>query len=178
MRKRISKFTRSEQLKEGLMKRLRWDARVSLADVTLASDGRKVTVIGEFDKNFRRDAVLEIVRDYPGVMELEDRTTVRSEFYRPDHLLAALLRNEVQNLNANPDQNVINVSVTDGKATFTGHVCEPRAKALASRIAWELSGIKDCNNQIRIVPQGELSVRAGLDVMRSAGERLRPQAAL
>lgn len=49
----------------------------------------------------------------------------------------------------------IDFEVIDGVVKFEGVVFRPRFKAFVSRIAWELSGVKDCFNLVRVdsIPQ-------------------------
>jgi osmotically-inducible protein OsmY len=152
--------TQDERIAAGILLRLQWDARVSLADVTILAQDRKVTVAGDFDRDFRRKAVLSIVKEYPGVREVDDRTSVRKAFVRTDEQLQSLLHDEIRRIPLDGTSSSIYLEVVNGTANFYGHVNEPRVKALASRLAWELSGIRDCNNRIRVMTPGQPHVHA------------------
>jgi osmotically-inducible protein OsmY len=151
-----------ERLKARILSKLQWDARVSLSDVRLVVRDRKVTVVGDFDREFRRKAVITTIKDFPGVREIIDQTSVRKFFVRTDDELQRLIEKEIEQIPLEGTSCSISVEVIDGSANFFGHVREPRIKALASRLAWELSGVRDCNNMIRVVSAEKPAVHAAI----------------
>ena len=137
------------ELANKIRDRLKWDKRVSQADIEVIVQGCNVIVIGLVDTAFRKNAALEVVSDTEGVWSIEDRIVVPADFYRSDEEIFSILRDQVAEIMKFGGEH-IEVEVFDSIVTLRGEVFRPRLKALAVASAWELSGVRDVLNLIEI----------------------------
>lgn len=133
-----------------LRNRIKWDKRVSLSDVDVVVKNGVVTLNGFVDTSYKRHAVLEIVGSTEGVWSVDDRIVVPDDYYRTDEELKKLIKAQMNSILKLGGEH-IEIDVVDGVVKFEGEVFRPRLKALASGIAWELSGVRDCLNFIEII---------------------------
>lgn len=139
-----------QQLLQKLRSRIKWDKRVSLADVDVVVKSGVVTLNGFVDSSYKRHAVLEIISATEGVWSVDDRLVVPEDYYRTDEELKKLIKDSIGSILKLGGEH-IEIDVVDSVVKFEGVVYRPRLKALASGIAWELSGVRDCFNFIEIV---------------------------
>lgn len=130
--------------------RIKWDKRVSLADLSFSMRGEVLVVAGFVDTSYKKHAVLEIVNSIPGLFAIEDRIVVPADYFRTDEELEKIIRDQLCEVLKLGGEH-IEVDVVDGVVKLEGEVFRPRLKAMASGIAWELSGVRDCLNFIEIV---------------------------
>lgn len=136
-------------LKTVILDRLNWDFRVSKSDIKLFVKSGIVSVYGYFDKDFRRKAALDAIKSTQGVLATVDRTQVLTDYHRTDQELEVILQKRL--LDQNLEQNEwVDLSVRCGVVTWVGRVKKERLKAWISKITWELSGVKDCFNLIKL----------------------------
>lgn len=138
------------ELLQKLRSRIKWDKRVSLCDVDVVVKNGVVVLNGFVDTSYKRYAVLEIVGSTEGVWSVDDRIVVPDDYYRTDEELKKLIKAQIGSVLKLSGEH-IEIDVVDGIVKFEGEVFRPRLKALASGIAWELSGVRDCLNFIEIV---------------------------
>jgi len=129
--------------------RIRWDIRVSNADISITVKNGHVTLHGFFDQHYRHAAALHSIETTEGVFSFSDQSRVLGDYFRTDRDLEKLINKQVlaQPLMAGE---WIDVQINNGVAKIEGRVYRTKLKALASRATWELSGIKDCINKIEI----------------------------
>jgi osmotically-inducible protein OsmY len=149
----ISIFKQFNKEDDSLLKkikaRIRWDIRVSNSDIYLKVKNSVVTLDGCFDKPYRHAAAVNIIKSTDGVTEFKDKSVTVGDYFRTDKELQTLITEQIKTLTLGPEE-WIEVSVQSGVVKLIGSVSKPRHKAFASRSVWELSGIKDCLNQIEI----------------------------
>lgn len=129
--------------------RIKWDKRVSPADLDVVVQGSAVIVSGYVDTSFKKDAALEVISNTEGVWSLEDRIIVPGDYYRADGEIAKILKEELDEIVKIGGEH-LEVSVSDGVVSLEGEVYRPRLKAMAVGAAWELSGVRDVINKIEI----------------------------
>lgn len=129
--------------------RIKWDKRVSLADLDLIVHGSSVTVSGSVDTSYKKNAALEVISNTEGVWSLEDRIVVPGDFFRTDDEITKILKVELEEIVKIGGEH-LEVSVSDGVVKLEGEVYRPRLKAVAVAAAWELSGVRDVVNNIEI----------------------------
>lgn len=149
MKTLLKKNQIESELKKRICDRLRWDKRVSLADLDVVVRGSVVTVSGFVDTSFKKNAALEVISDTEGVWSVEDRIVVPADFYRTDEELTKILESEIEEMVKVGGEH-IEVAVVDGIVKLEGEVYRPRLKAMAVSAAWELSGVRDVVNFIEI----------------------------
>ena len=140
----------SSEILSLIKNRIKWDKRVSLADLNLTLRNGVLTLAGFVDTSYKKNAVLEIVSSITGLVAVEDRIVVPADYYRADDELQKLISDQLKDVLKLGGEH-IEVDVVDGVVKLEGEVFRPRLKALASGIAWELSGVRDCLNFIEIV---------------------------
>ena len=132
-----------------IRERIKWDKRVSLADLDITIRGGVVIVNGFVDTSYKKNAVLEIISEMEGVWAVEDRIVVPIDYYRTDDEIAQILKTTLAELVMIGGEHV-EVEVVDGIVKLEGEVFRPRMKATAVSSAWELSGVRDVLNFIEI----------------------------
>lgn len=137
------------ELGDKIRDRLKWDKRVSQADIEIIVKGCNVIVIGYVDTAFKKNAALEVVSDTEGVWSIEDRVVVPADYFRSDEDIFNILRDQVSEMIKIGGEH-IEVDVLDSVVILRGEVFRPRLKALAVASAWELSGVRDVLNLIQI----------------------------
>lgn len=130
--------------------RVKWDKRVSLADLDIVIQGDRVIVSGYVDTSYKKNAALEVIADTEGVWSIEDRIVVPADYYRTDEEIHQILSGQMDDIIKVGGEH-IEIEVIDGVVKLEGEVFRPRLKAMAVACAWELSGVKDVLNYIEIV---------------------------
>lgn len=130
--------------------RIKWDKRVSIADLDVVVRGSVVIVNGYVDTSCKKNAALDVISNTEGVWSIEDRIVVPADYYRSDEEIAKILGPELAEMVKIGGEH-IEVAVTDGVVKFEGEVYRPRLKAMAVSSAWELSGVRDVFNFIEII---------------------------
>ncbi|UXR64085.1 BON domain-containing protein [Bdellovibrio bacteriovorus] len=129
--------------------RIKWDKRVSAADLDVVVRGNLVIVSGFVDTSYKKNAALEVISDTEGVWAVEDRIVVPTDYYRSDEEILRILETQMADMIKIGGEHV-EVEVVDGVVRLQGEVFRPRLKALAVAAAWELSGVLDVLNFIEI----------------------------
>lgn len=138
-----------KRLEEKINSRIRWDIRVSAADVLIKVHGGKVSLYGYFDKAYRHQAVVEIIESTEGVTKLKDLSQVVHDYYRGDQEINNLITQQLAHYKFLEGE-WIDVESADGVVKLEGEVFRPELKAFATKTTWELSGVQDCINLIQI----------------------------
>lgn len=132
-----------------LCDRIRWDKRVSLADLDIVVRGGVVIVSGFVDTSYKKNAALEVISETEGVWSIEDRIVVPGDYQRSDEEIVKILKDQLDEMIKIGGEH-IEVDVVDGIVKLEGEVFRPRLKAMAVASAWELSGVRDVLNFIEI----------------------------
>ncbi|MEN0058513.1 MAG: BON domain-containing protein [Bdellovibrio sp.] len=145
----LKKNQYDSELARKICERIKWDKRVSLADLEVSVQGSVVVVAGFVDTAFKKNAVIEIISDTEGVWGVEDRIVVPADYFRTDEEITQILKSQLEELIKIGGEH-IEVEVSDGIVKLEGEVYRPRLKATAVASAWELSGVRDVLNFIEI----------------------------
>lgn len=137
------------ELARKLRDRIKWDKRVSIADLEIVVHGGVVIVSGFVDTSHKKNAALEVISDTEGVWAVEDRIVVPVDYYRTDQELKEILETQLEEMIKVGGEH-IEIDVVDGVVKLEGEVFRPRLKAMAVSAAWELSGVHDVLNFIEI----------------------------
>lgn len=130
--------------------RIRWDLRVSLADLNIVVRDGTVILNGFVDSSYKKTAAMDIVSSTEGVWSVENRIVVPFDYYRTDEEIRNIMEVQLRDLIKLSGEH-IEVQVVDGIVKLEGEVYRPRLKAFSAASAWELSGVRDCLNFIDIV---------------------------
>lgn len=112
-------------------------------------DGGQVTLTGEVDWQFQREAAKRAVQYLRGVEGVESRITLTDRLSADDaaeRIKNALIRN------AQLDAHHITVTVLDNTATLTGYVRSWAAKKQAGAAAWSSPHVIEVDNHLEVRP--------------------------
>lgn len=137
------------ELGRKIRERIKWDKRVSAADLDVVVREGVVIVSGYVDTSYKKNAALEVIGETEGVWQVDDRIVVPVDYYRSDDEIRRIVQAQLAEM-IMLDGEHIEVLVTGGIVYLEGEVLRPRLKALAVAAAWELSGVQDVCNDIVI----------------------------
>ena len=127
---------------------LAWDTEVANQPIKAKIENGWVTLEGQVDWPFQRNAPERAVRYLFGVKGVSNLLTVKSHastYDVADHITAAFRRG------AEADAKKINVSATNGKVTLTGTVRSWPERADAQRAAWSATSVTEVDNRLAVV---------------------------
>ena len=126
---------------------LKWDAVVPTDQLEVAVSRGYVTLKGQVDWYYQREAARRVVQRLAGVKAVNNMIIVAAHPAPADikqRIERALVRS------AEVDADTITVSVEENVATLTGTVRSYAEKVAAGRTAWLAPGIARVDNQIKI----------------------------
>lgn len=143
------------RLKALILDRINWDFRISKSDIKLVVKNGVAMVFGYFDRPYRKKALIDIVSSTQGVLAVSDQSQVLNDYHRTDSEIEKILLKKILEFPLSEGE-WIDVDVSNGIVQFQGLVFHKRLKAFAAKMAWELSGVADCENKIKlgIMPGG------------------------
>lgn len=126
---------------------LTWDAAIPTADLDVTVSKGRVTLKGEVDWHYEREAAERVVRRLAGVTWVTNLLTIKTRAAPADikeRIERALIRN------AAIDAHRITVEVQGGTAILRGGVGSYAERRTAERSAWAAPGISAVENQISV----------------------------
>jgi len=144
----LSDHTRSDSdIAGAIQSALKWDVLVPNAVTAVVRDGL-VTLEGQVDWNFEREAAGRAIRNLTGVVNVNNLVTLKkkeaSATQVKEKVEAALQRQ------ATADSKSIHVDTNGGKVTLTGHASSWQSIEDASNAAWAASGVTQVVDQLKI----------------------------
>lgn len=130
---------------------LKWDAAIQTDKLDVTVSHGYVTLKGEVEWPFQREAAERVVRRLAGVRGVTNWVTV-APHATPGDIKQKIERALVRN--ATTDANRIQVEVAGHTATLRGQVRSFAEKLAAERTALAAQGITTVNNEIKIVYEG------------------------
>jgi len=137
-------------LLERIKRRIRWDARISNRDIMIKNTDGVIIAAGTVDSAYRKRALISLIQTTAGVEAVVDQVVISPGCFQSDETLTSRLRKSAEGIQLSSGE-WLNVQVNQGAVKLTGQVFRPELKGFASRIAWELSGVRDCVNSIEIL---------------------------
>lgn len=129
---------------------LTWDAEISAESVRVTVSNGWVTLTGQVDTPFERDAAERAVQRLAGVRDVSNGLTVRQPEPAPADVKERIERALVRN--AETDAAHITVLVKDHTATLRGTVRSHAERRAAEASARSAPGITQVNNRILVEP--------------------------
>lgn len=140
-----------KQLKQDVLRELKWDARVCWAEVSVHVEDGVVTLTGIVPSYAAKMAAQSAAHRVAGVLDVANDIEVRTSNPRTDAEIARAVRGALEWDVLVPDEQ-IESTVTDGSVTLEGTVNSLRQKDDAERAIRRLEGVAGIINKIRVVP--------------------------
>jgi osmotically-inducible protein OsmY len=144
-----NKKNEDDLLIDVIKERIKWDSRLSNSDVIIRIENGKVIVTGIFENSNRRKAIQQILRTTKGITKFADYTQVVPGRRKTDKEIFKILTKKIKDFYLFEGE-FVDIKVSQGEVLYQGVVFRKNLKAFASRMAWELSGVNDCTNLIKI----------------------------
>jgi osmotically-inducible protein OsmY len=128
---------------------LRWNTVVPVGQVTVAVSDGWITLKGDVEWQYQRDAAARCVRDLFGVKGVTNAIAVRP------HVKPTDVRDKIEaafKRSAEVDARRINVTAADGKVTLSGNVRSFAERSEAAHAAWAAPGVMQVEDRLAIVP--------------------------
>jgi osmotically-inducible protein OsmY len=136
-----------EDIAGAAIERLAWDASVPPDAVEIKVEKGWITLNGEVDWQFQKEAAEQAVRTLIGVIGVSNRIDIKPTVNADDvgqNITRALHRSWFS------DPNTIKVSTQSGKIKLTGQVTTWNARELAGKTAWSAPGATSEENDIAV----------------------------
>ena len=140
-----------EQLKQEVLRELRWDTRVGCRDVEVAVYEGVVTLGGTVTSYAGKVAAQDAAHRVAGVLDVANDIEVKVPAVHTDTEIAQAVRSTLEWDVLVPDEN-IQSTVTNGEVTLEGRVNTLREREDAERAVRCLSGVCAVFNQITVSP--------------------------
>ncbi len=137
-----------EHIATAAIDRLRWDVSVPNDAVKVVVEKGWVSLTGQVDWHYQKEAASAGVRGLLGVVGVTDDITIKAKVNTlnlSDNIMHALHRSWFF------DPNTITVSADGGKIRLTGSVHSPHDRQVAAETAWAAPGATAVANDIVIV---------------------------
>lgn len=138
---------KDDQIAEKSANVLDWDVSVPHRKVQARVQNGWVTLTGEVDWNFQREAAQRCVSNLPGVRGVSNSIAVKERATPSDikdRIEKALIRH------AETEAKGIRVSVTNGKVTLEGKIDAWHDREVAEKVAWAAPGVTAVEDRLQI----------------------------
>ena len=141
-------------LKQRIMRELKWDSRVSWASINVEVTDGIVTLVGTVPSYAQKIAAQDAAHRVAGVLDVANDIEVRpiDQFVRTDSEIAGAVRNALE-WDALVPNELIQSTVSDGWVTLEGQVDYGRERTDAERAVRRLAGVVGVINKITIRKQ-------------------------
>ncbi len=124
---------------------LKWNWRIPSADVKVKVEDGWITLTGELQWNYQKEAAKDAVKNLLGVMGVANNITIKSG--TQDQIEKRDIESALRRNCSIRDEN-ITVRTSNHKATLTGTVDSWYQKNEAARMAWNAPGVWTVDNEL------------------------------
>lgn len=135
------------EIANDVLKTWKWKWEIPDGKIKLKVEHGWVTLEGELEWNYQREAAKEVIKNLTGVMGVNNNIKIKSETHdaiQKEDIEGALARN------SSIDDSDIQVDVAGNNVTLTGTVDSYYAKDEAEQIAWNAPGVWTVDNELFI----------------------------
>ena len=126
---------------------LEWDVRVPNELIKVKVENGWVTLEGELNWGYQREAAMDAVRDLTGVHGVTNQITIKPKV-KTQEIKAKI--SDAFRRSAELDANRIIIEAADGKVTLSGKVHSWLEREEAARVAWAAPGVSTVQNYIAV----------------------------
>jgi osmotically-inducible protein OsmY len=133
-----------EEIAKAVLNRLEWEASVPADDVKVEVDTGWVTLSGEVEWHYQREAAERVLHGMAGLIGILNEIAVKAHPLATDiaaEIGAALHRSQF-------DSGSVKVSADEGAVTLTGTVASLAESDLACQMAWKSRGTCNVRNDL------------------------------
>lgn len=128
---------------------LQWSAGVPKDTVKVDVDDHVVTLTGQLDWNFQREAAVRRVEDLDGVKDVRNHMTLKPRPHADARETEAMIRRALIR-NASVDARHIHADVDGTRVILTGTVTSHAEKRQAEHAAWASPHVENVENDLKI----------------------------
>jgi osmotically-inducible protein OsmY len=134
------------EIANDLIKEAKWNWQIPKENIKATVEDGWVTLEGEVDWNYQREAAYDIAKNQYGVKGVTNNITIKKtqDQVEKEAIERAFRRNLFL------DDSNITVNVSDHNVTLKGTVPSWYQKDKAEKIAWNARGVQNINNQLQI----------------------------
>jgi osmotically-inducible protein OsmY len=127
---------------------LKWSVDVPDGDIKVIVQNGRVTLEGEVDWQYQKEAAERAVHKLSGVVGVDNRLTLvpRVDVVDIQHRIEEALKR-----NAEVDAQDIHVKVDGDVVRLEGNVHLWRERRIAERAAWSVPGVREVDDHLRLV---------------------------
>jgi osmotically-inducible protein OsmY len=136
------------ELRRVVLEELKADPRVVMAEVEVAVNRRKVTLIGAVTSMFERQAAERIARSVTGVTRVENKLAVMAAGRSDEEIRADVRFNLASDSRLSTQE--LDVIVQNAAVTLSGEVTDHYSKFHAARLAARVQGVRSITNEVKV----------------------------
>jgi osmotically-inducible protein OsmY len=137
-----------DQMALAVLDRIAWDASIPANAITVTVENGRVTLIGQVNWHYQREAALQYVRQLHGVVGVTNQISIKPG------VNTASIGNDIGfalHRVCVPDSDAITVTEKDGKVRLSGNVHSWHARQVAAEIAWGAPGATEVENLLVVI---------------------------